>query len=116
MDSEPAKVTPAALAYLADPANTVYLSVASIWEIVIKVQTGKLALRADIDTIVADNLSQTPLRLLPIRYDHVLALRGLPPIHKDPFDRMLVAQAVAENALILTDDPLVRQYPVPTDW
>ncbi len=53
---------------------------------------------------------------LDITFTHALHVGRLPPIHKDPFDRLIVAQAIVENAVILTDDPLVRQYPVRTAW
>ena len=116
MDSDPNRVPATVQAYLADPACTVYLSVVSIWEIMIKVGTGKLALRSPVPDLVAENLRTTPLQILTVRPDHAFALGGLPSIHRDPFDRMLVAQALAENAVVLTDDPVIRQYPVRTDW
>jgi PIN domain nuclease of toxin-antitoxin system len=116
MDSDPGRVPATVIQYLNDPTCTVYLSVVNIWEIVIKVAIGKLVLRADIDMIVSDQLAQTPLQLLPVEYKHVLPVGSLPAIHKDPFDRLLIAQAIAENAVLLTDDPLIRQYPVQTDW
>jgi PIN domain nuclease of toxin-antitoxin system len=116
IDSDPARVSQTVQGYLSDPGCTVFLSVASIWEMMIKVGTGKLVLRAPVPDIVAENLRQTPLQLLPVSPDHAYALGPLPSIHRDPFDRMLVAQAVAENAVLLTDDPIIRQYPVRTDW
>ena len=116
LDSDPGRVPAGVLAYLHDPAYDVYLSVASIWEMVIKSMTGKLQLRAPVEDIVADHLRLTPLRLLPVRADHAYRILGLPAVHRDPFDRMLVAQAQVENAVLLTDDPLIRQYPVRTDW
>lgn len=82
----------------------------------IKIRTGKLALRAPVEDVVNENLKNTPLQVLTIRPEHAYALGKLPPIHKDPFDRMLVAQALAENAVLLTADPVIRQYPVRTDW
>ena len=63
-----------------------------------------------------DIQAQNPLLLLDIRYPHALAVRGLPLIHKDPFDRLLVAQALVEGATILTRDKNIQQYPVPTLW
>ncbi len=102
--------------YLADPACVVYLSVVSVWEMVIKAGTGKLRLAKDVPTLVAEQLTANPLQLLPVSLAHVLAVGGLPSIHRDPFDRMLVAQALAEDAVLLTADPLVWRYPVPTDW
>jgi PIN domain nuclease of toxin-antitoxin system len=116
MDAEPTRVSPTVLGDLRDPNCMIYLSVVSVWEIIVKVRKGKLQLRADVEQIVAEQQKTNPLALLPLTYDHALANRSLPLLHKDPFDRMLVAQAVAENAILLTDDRLIRQYPVQTDW
>ena len=116
MDSEPDRVPSTVLAYLADPECEVFLSFASLWEITIKVTTKKLVLRKSLEEIVAENLRDTPLRLLPVRVEHIYALSNLPSIHKDPFDRMLVSQAIVENAILLTVDPMIRKYPVRTDW
>ncbi len=115
-DSNPARASSALVRYLADPMWTVFVSVVNPWEMTIKVQTGKLILRADVPTIIANVLRVNPVRLLPVTLDHVFALGGLPPVHKDPFDRLLAAQAIFENAVLLTDDAIFRQYPVRTDW
>lgn len=115
-DSNPTTSSPLLDQYLRDPAWTVYLSVVNPWEMTIKVQTGRLPLRADVRTIVTEQLTWNPFRLLPVTFDHVLALGSLPPIHKDPFDRLLAAQAIAENAVLLTDDAIFQHYPVRTDW
>lgn len=116
MDQDPAKLSPAAIAHFNDPTCEILLSVASIWEIVIKLTIGKLNLRGDVDQVIRDIQAQNPLRILPIRYNHVLAVRSLPPIHRDPFDRMLVAQATAEKAVILSCDPKITAYPVTVIW
>lgn len=116
LDAEPSKLSTAVPRYLADPTCECFISVVNVWEILIKVGIRKLTIRDDIRVIIADQLRLNPLQLLPIQYDHVLVIDGLPPAHKDPFDRMLVAQAIAENAVLLTDDHLIRQYPVRTDW
>jgi PIN domain nuclease of toxin-antitoxin system len=83
---------------------------------IIKTRTGKLTLRADVEQIVSDITRVNPLRVLPVSERHAYALGGLPPIHKDPFDRMLVAQAITEGAVLLTADPVIRRYPVRADW
>ena len=116
MDADPSKISPTVLGYLNDPLWTVYLSVVSIWEIVIKLSVGKLTLSDDLEKIVNLHLATTPLTLLPVEFEHVLEVRRLPLIHKDPFDRMLVAQANSENATLLTQDFNIRLYPVRTDW
>jgi PIN domain nuclease of toxin-antitoxin system len=116
MDSSPAKVSATVLTYLADPACAVFLSVASLCEMEIKVASRKLGLRSAVRDIVADHLAATPLRILEVRADHAHALAALPPAHKDPFDRMLAAQALVEGAVLLTSDPVFKQYPIQTDW
>ncbi|MBY0512672.1 MAG: type II toxin-antitoxin system VapC family toxin [Gemmataceae bacterium] len=116
LDSNAARLSQTAVGYLTNPSCRLLQSTASVWELAIKVSINKLVLRADLATIVADQTTRNPISLLPVAVDHALAVRSLPPIHKDPFDRMLVAQALAENAVLLTDDPVIRQYPVRTDW
>lgn len=115
-DSDPTRASTALVRYLANPAWTVFVSVVNPWEMTIKAQTGKLILRADVPAIMADVLRVNRVQLLPVTYDHILALGGLPPVHKDPFDRLLAAQAIAENAVLVTDDAIFLQYPVHTDW
>lgn len=116
MDTDPTKVSPRVVQVLNDTNNEIHLSVASVWEMVIKSQTGKLVLSDAIDKIIAEQMKRNPLQLLPVGLPHVLALQTLPSIHKDPFDRLLVAQAMIENAILLSTDPLIRQYPVRVEW
>jgi PIN domain nuclease of toxin-antitoxin system len=115
-DSEPARLSPAAVARINDPTSRLLLSVASVWEMVIKVGTGKLALRADVESIVHDQTTRNPIALLPVSAPEAFEVGRLPSIHRDPFDRMLVAQAIVLDALLLTADTTVRQYPVRTEW
>ncbi len=89
-----------------DKSNIVFLSIVSVWEIAIKVMLKKLRL----DIPVAKIFKNLEFEILPIKLDHVLVLLKLPPIHKDPFDRMLVAQAKSEKLSLLTDDPQIKQY------
>lgn len=91
------------------------LSVASYWEIVIKTQKGLLAI-SDVPTWWGRATELVGARVLPIRASHVSALAALPPLHKDPFDRMLVAQAIAEGLNFVTNDEPVKAYPVRTIW
>jgi PIN domain nuclease of toxin-antitoxin system len=114
-DSDPAQLSARALAALRDPANEVWLSVASVWEMVIKAQLGKLTLRVSLADIVKQQQANG-LRVLPITLAHALAVEGLPPIHKDPFDRVLIAQANVERAELVSADHVVRQYPVSILW
>jgi PIN domain nuclease of toxin-antitoxin system len=98
-----------------DPANTILLSVVSVWEIRIKIQVGKLTLNAPLNTVVARQQAGG-IHVLPVTLDHVLELGGLPTVHKDPFDRLLVAQANSEGAVLLTADGIFARYPVTVLW
>ena len=115
-DSAPARLSPAALALCSDPTNQLVLSVASLWEIQIKRQLGKLDLRLPLAEIVAHQKETNSVAVLPVAQEHVLALEGLPPHHRDPFDRMLVAQAIVEAATLVSVDPVLRSYPIEVCW
>jgi len=99
-----------------DSRTTLYLSSASIWEMVIKAGIGKLKLPAHPETFVQKQMATTQIQELPISFKHAFHLQHLPGHHKDPFDRMLVAQALAEKLTILTIDPLIAQYSAKTLW
>jgi PIN domain nuclease of toxin-antitoxin system len=116
LDTDASKLSVKAVDYLTDPACRLLLSTASIWELAIKVGTRKLTLSADLAAVVTDQTTRNPIELLPVTAAHALQVRHLPALHKDPFDRMLVAQAIIENATILTIDADLRRYPVRTDW
>ena len=91
------------------------VSVGSYWEIVIKTQKGLLII-ADLPTWWRRATELTAARVLPIRASHVTALAALPMLHKDPFDRILIAQAIAEGLELVTNDEPIRDYPVRTIW
>src|SRR5262245_66510187 len=114
-DSDPTKLSAPALAALRDPANEVWLSVASVWEMVIKAQLGKLTLRLPLVDILSQQQANG-LRILSVTLAHALGVEGLPAIHKDPFDRVLIAQANAEGAELVSADQVIRQYPVRVLW
>lgn len=113
-NAEPERLDPAAFAAIADGRNTLYLSAASAWEIIIKTALDKLRLPAAPDDYIPRRLSSNGIRLLPIELPHVLGVGHLPPLHRDPFDRLLVAQAHAESLILITADDAVRQYGLPT--
>ena len=91
------------------------VSVASYWEVVIKTQKGLLTI-ADLATWWRRATELVAARVLPIRASHVTALAALPMLHKDPFDRILIAQAVAEGLDFVTNDEPISDYPVRTIW
>jgi PIN domain nuclease of toxin-antitoxin system len=115
-DNEPDKLSERALALCRDRSNVLLLSVASVWEMQIKHQAGKLDLSLPLAAMVAGQMETNQIQVLPITIEHVLALEALPNHHKDPFDRLLVAQAVAEEVMLVTRDPLFSRYPVTVVW
>jgi PIN domain nuclease of toxin-antitoxin system len=98
------------------PSSETWFSVAGIWEIITKVQVGKLTLPRPTGEIVMSKLSSNGVQLLPITVDHVLRLESLPLHHRDPFDRILIAQSLEEKLPIVTSDPLFVRYPVDVIW
>lgn len=111
--SEPAKLSPRAFSLCQDGANELILSVASVWEMQIKSQLGKLRVALPLRDLVTSQQQTNDLIILPIQLPHVLALQGLPLHHNDPFDRFVIAQAIVENAVLLSMDRVFAQYPVP---
>jgi len=107
---------PAAERAIRDPANEVLLSAVSVWEIVVKHRAGKLPLPEPPEVLIP--AERTLRGIEPLPFDEEAALYGtrLPPLHRDPFDRMLIAQAVAQGLAIVTPDPLITQYPVRVLW
>ena len=114
LDSEPDRLSAAARVVIADPGNIVAVSVASVWEIRIKVAIGRLELDKDISEIVREQQAVNLLEILPIELRHADMLPRLPPIHKDPFDRIIVATAMADGYTLATADRTILQYPVET--
>lgn len=97
---------------LEDMDNELLFSVASLWEVAIKSGLGRKDFRVEA-RLLRRGLLDNGYSELPIVSDHVVAIDSLPPIHKDPFDRILVAQAAVEGITLLTSDPVVAQYPGP---
>jgi PIN domain nuclease of toxin-antitoxin system len=110
---DPERLSPRARRLVDAGENVV--SVASYWEVVIKTQKGLLSI-PDLPTWWRRATDLTAARLLPIRASHITALAALPMVHKDPFDRILIAQAVAEGLGLVTNDGIVAPYPVQTMW
>lgn len=100
----------------ADPGNEVYLSSVSSWEIAVKHSLGRLPLPELPSRYVPDARSRHGVLALPLDEDAALALDRLPALHRDPFDRMLVCQALMLGLTILTPDPAISRYPVRTVW
>lgn len=109
---EPRKLSNRARSMIEDLENELLFSVASLWEVSIKRGLGRADFNAD-PRLLRRGLLDNGYQELPITSNHVVAIDGLPAVHKDPFDRMLVAQAAVEGALLLTVDSLLTKYPGP---
>lgn len=99
-----------------DVSNEIVVSTVSGWEIAIKAQIGKLTIASDLEQFIANQITQNHFTILPIKLSHALHIYHLPLHHRDPFDRMLVAQSKLEELSILTIDPLIAQYTESTIW
>ena len=109
---QPERLSAEARDLLQDPLHDLVFSVASLWEITIKRGLGRPDFRVE-PRVLRRGLRDHGYAELPIAADHALAVEMLPAIHRDPFDRILVAQALIEGITLLTSDPLVASYPVP---
>jgi PIN domain nuclease of toxin-antitoxin system len=111
-DSEPEKLSENALSMLEDASNTLMLRVVSIWEMQIKIQAGKLTIDNPLQQIIEHQQNANALLILPVETAHIYTLGDLSLHHKDPFDRLLIAQAIAEDMVIVTADKAFKAYPV----
>ena len=98
----------------ADDAEPV-LSAASVWEMAIKAGLGRLVLPAPIEVIVTETLAHG-IRVLPVEWQHAAAVERLPKLHGDPFERLLIAQAVSDGLTVASADPVFRRYGVNVLW
>jgi len=105
-----------ARAAIADAGNECFLSVASCWEIAIKRSLGKLELPGPVDRFLAEQVAVNRFRLLEIDFRHVVRVADLPFLHRDPFDRLLVAQAIAEDLTLVSNEALFRRYGAKRLW
>jgi PIN domain nuclease of toxin-antitoxin system len=109
---EPDRLPLAALAEIENPDNDLIFSAASLWEVAIKRGLGRADFTVD-PRLLRRGLVDNGYHELPITSEHAVTVDGLPPIHKDPFDRILIAQSIVEGITLLTVDELVAQYPAP---
>jgi len=101
---------------IADGANQIFLSAASGWEIAIKAKLGRLRLPDDPERFIPRQLELNAIEVLPVQLSHALHVYELPEYHRDPFDRLLIAQAQLEKLPILTADSQICRYPVEVIW
>ncbi len=99
-----------------DPENEVFLSVVSAWEITLKHRLGKLPLPTEPRAFIARHRDLHDIQALPLEETAVYHLTSMPEIHRDPFDRMLICQAIEETMCLLTPDPVIHRYPVKVCW
>jgi PIN domain nuclease of toxin-antitoxin system len=109
---QPDRLSKAARSILDNPAHELLFSAASLWEVALKRGLGRTDFRADA-RVLRRGLLDNGYRELPIIGEHAVTIDSLPPIHKDPFDRILVAQSITEGITLLTSDPVVARYPGP---
>jgi PIN domain nuclease of toxin-antitoxin system len=110
------KIGTAGLEILASPEEEIYLSAASSWEIAIKTRLGKFQLPEPPRRYVPKRLAVQGIRSLPVNLDHSLRVYDLPSHHADPFDRMIIAQAMVEEMTVLTSDRVFEKYPIDVIW
>ncbi len=101
---------------ISDPTNAIFLSAVTPWEMAIKMAIGKLTLSVALDVFVSSQVSLYGFLPLTVTYDHAYRVRALPLHHNDPFDRLLIAQAMIENLVFLTVDNKIAPYGVTTLW
>ncbi|WP_414514584.1 type II toxin-antitoxin system VapC family toxin [Nostoc sp. PCC 9305] len=114
--AQPERLNEEAIAHIADENNELWLSVASIWEIGIKVAIGKLPLPDPLDSYISSRMAQLGMRSLEITASHALQAAALPLHHRDPFDRMLIAQAQIEEMTLVSSDSMFNKYNISLIW
>lgn len=110
------RLSPRARKTIGAGSQELYLSAASGWEMAIKIGLGKLHFHAPFESFLIDQLAINQIEVLPVQMAHAIHVRALPHHHKDPFDRLLVAQAQVEDLPLLTSDPQIRKYDIKTIW
>ncbi len=116
LDSQPEKLSNNALAICEDNSNQLYLSMASLWEMQIKLQLGKLKLKIPLEEMFALQKQENDLNLLNFSLDHIYQLQDLPFHHNDPFDRIIIAQSMLENMRLVSIDEKFKLYNLEVLW
>lgn len=115
IDDDP-RLSPLAAQRIGDAGSRVAVSVVSAWEIVIKIRTGKLTLSRSFADLWSESIAENDLEVLDVTTKHVLALDPLPLHHRDPFDRLLIAQTIAEGLKLVSADSALDPYPIQRIW
>jgi PIN domain nuclease of toxin-antitoxin system len=115
-DRDPNLIPSATLSLMQQTDTQLFVSIVSLWEIQIKLQIGKLTLQNSLSDVITRQQIENGIQLLSISLPHILALENLPQYHKDPFDRLLIAQCVSEVATLVSRDSVFKQYGCPLIW
>jgi PIN domain nuclease of toxin-antitoxin system len=116
LDSIPTNLSVNVASICKDPSHVLFLSIASVWEMQIKLNAGKLILPKPLSEITEWQQQNNSIQVLPVNLSHIFALEKLPSHHRDPFDRMLIVQAQLEDLIILSRDGEFAQYPIKVIW
>lgn len=113
---DPKRLSPVVRRRIENGRNRVFVSLASLWELAIKGAVGRLETSRPLDVIIEDALELHGFEQMDLRIDHALRIAKLPALHGDPFDRMIVAQAIEERCTLVTRDRTLQAYPVDHVW
>jgi PIN domain nuclease of toxin-antitoxin system len=113
---EPQKLSPTSFAEISNPNNDVYLSVVTVWELQIKIALNKFTVKGGLEAAIKDEQKNNGFQILPVELSHALYLENLPLHHKDPFDRLLISQAIIENMTLVSADANFANYQVNLLW
>ena len=116
MHEEPHKLSVKVAHEILNSANKIFLSVASVWEIQIKINLGKFNFSDTLENVIAQERRTNNLQILSVNLSHALNLENLPFHHKDPFDRLLISQAIVENMILVSADANFAKYQVKLLW
>ncbi len=116
LDSQPEKLSKKAIEVCQDTSNELYLSMASLWEMQIKAQLGKLELNISLEEMLALQQQENDLKVLNFSLAHIYQLQSLPFHHNDPFDRIIIAQSILENMTLISVDEKLNAYNIAVLW
>ena len=116
MHEEPHKLSVNVAYEILNPANQIFVSVATIWELQIKIALKKFSFSDTLENVILREQQTNKMQILPVKLSHALYLENLPLHHKDPFDRLLISQAIVENMTLVTADSEFAKYKVKLLW
>ena len=114
--SDDNRLSPRARSTINNNHNEIYFSAASAWEMSIKIRLGRLTIEEELEPFIVKQLAENNFSTLPITIFHSIYTSKLPYIHKDPFDRMIIAQSKVENMSLISKDKNIKKYKVPIVW